>query len=47
MTTQLQLGLVQLDMGSMSHVLNMPRTQHDYNKYLTYVGYMTVINKVG
>lgn len=34
MTVQLQLGLVQLAMGNLSHVLDLPRTQHDQANYL-------------
>jgi hypothetical protein len=40
MSVQLQLGLVQLDMGNLSHVLDLPRTQHDQANYLKYIAFM-------
>lgn len=46
MSAQLQLGLVYLDMGNMSHVLDLPRTKHDFNKYMQYNAFISKLNRL-
>lgn len=45
MTPRLRIGNLFLDMGSLGHVLGLPKTRHDYEKYLQYAAYQAVVTK--
>ena len=44
MTSILKIGNLVLDMGNVSHVLSLPKTSFDFDKYLRYSAYQSKFN---